>query len=153
MKSQWNNPGIITKSPMISTGTVIKSLMKSPMKSPGIVMKCCSSLSASYEIIIGNLMNEIHRQLMKPFHCRVWHYTHSSAGKCLFIIIKVVTTSRRQWVSKEETKGPRNDLLVSNTKVAELVDGGEWWGEAWERIYLRELHVLGSCDTQGPRVG
>jgi hypothetical protein len=68
--------------------------MKSLMKSPSIVMKCRSSLSASYEIIIGNLMIEIHRQLMKPFHCRVWHYTHSSAGNCLFIIIKVVTTSR-----------------------------------------------------------
>ena len=29
----------------------------------------------------------------ETFHNRVWHYTHSSAGTCLFIIIKVVTTS------------------------------------------------------------
>jgi hypothetical protein len=29
----------------------------------------------------------------ETFHNRVWHYTQSSAGTCLFIIIKVVTTS------------------------------------------------------------
>ena len=53
--------------------------MKSPVKLPDKLMK------SHYEMVPTK--NE-------TFHNRVWHYTHSSAGTCLFIIIKVVTTSR-----------------------------------------------------------
>jgi 3-oxoacyl-ACP reductase-like protein len=42
----------------------------------------------------------------ETFHNRVWHYTQSSAGTCLFIIIKMVTTSPAAPVAVAAPTGP-----------------------------------------------
>jgi hypothetical protein len=40
----------------------------------------------------------------ETFHNRVWHYTQSSAGTCLFIIIKMVTTSPFTFVRRHRER-------------------------------------------------
>ena len=84
--------------------------MKSPVKLPHKLMKShWNSLTnlwnhieivwQTYEIALklSDKLMKSHYEMVptknETFHNRVWHYTHSSAGTCLFIIIKVVTTS------------------------------------------------------------
>jgi hypothetical protein len=58
----------------------------------------------------------------ETFHNRVWHYTQSSAGTCLFIIIKMVTTSRMDgciWMMLDDTPHMAlSYLALSSTKYA-----------------------------------